>query len=103
MKIQVIDTDDEMVFSFDVKTGKATISSKVTMDTVATEFVRAVESALTVALSQFEPDKTIKDVLLHMGRGEGGGNFNIRMGDGPEETAHDNPQGVSVKNAESKP
>ncbi len=119
MKITIFNQEKQAVFTFDVETGKATISAEVTMDEVATEFVRAIETAVYVA-SQFKPDASVRDVLIEAGKGEGSGNLNIRMGDGPgsngamveglgieeedytiKETVADppNPHGVSIKNA----
>ena len=83
--------------------------------------MRAMETAVSVTTSQFKPDRTCRAVLIEAGKGEGSGDLNIRMGDGPirdGETVEGagvegsdpyeigssnddppNPQGVSIKNA----
>jgi len=77
VKIIVQNAQEQPVFTLDIEKGIA--EAHVPMDKVAQEFVRSLETALTV-MSYGMPGRTVRDYLLQAGAGENGGDFIIRTG-----------------------
>lgn len=83
MKIIVKNQHGSPVFTFDVEKREASVTDTVSMNRVALEFLRGLETVVMYN-SQYKDGGTIQDFLIEAGRGSNSGDFTIAMGaEGP--------------------